>query len=126
MNLSETNTSDTCTATNSLIKIKTYTHNDKKLLVKRITDIKVKKCYIKIFKIIHGDNYQYIKNDNGVFFNLTNLSDEVLSKIEYIVQHYEKKKSTAEQQMKTMHTIDSVYTEDSIGSDLISTNQNIR
>ena len=29
--------------------VKTYTHTDKKLLVKRIVDIKNKKCYIKIF-----------------------------------------------------------------------------
>ena len=79
---------------NSNIKtVKQYTHNDKKILVKRIGDIKNKRCYLKIFKIIHGDNFKYTKNDNGIFFNLTNLPDIILSNIDTIVQYYEAKKS---------------------------------
>jgi hypothetical protein len=68
-----------------------YTHNDKKLFVKRIGDIKNKKCYLKIFKIIHGDNFKYTKNDNGIFFNLTNLPDSILAKIETVLIYYENK-----------------------------------
>ena len=56
-------TSDTITINS--IETKNYTHTDKKILVKRIGDIKNKKCYIKIFKLIHGDNLSYTKNDNG-------------------------------------------------------------
>jgi hypothetical protein len=84
---------------NITIITKTYTHNDKKILVKRIGDIKNRKCYIKIFKIIHGDNFKYTKNDNGIFFNLTSLTDNTLAKIESIIQFFENKKSQNEQQL---------------------------
>ena len=79
------------------IEIKTYSHLDKKLLVKRIGNIKSKKCYIKIFKLIHGDNLSYTKNDNGIFFNLTVLSDTILSQIENIIHFYENIKNQNEQ-----------------------------
>ena len=100
--------------------VKTYSHNDKKLLVKRIGDIKNKKCYIKIFKIIHGDNFKYTKNDNGVFFNLTNLPDSVLAKIETVLVYYENRKNQNEQIMMKTNNVNSIFTED---SDMISTSE---
>jgi len=84
--------SDNITSDNIIIgnvEIKNYTHADKQMLVKRIGDVKNKKCYIKIFKLIHGDNLAYTKNDNGIFFNLSVLSDQILTHIEQIIQYYE-------------------------------------
>jgi hypothetical protein len=92
----EISDSDNITSDNINLKtvtIKNYTHDDKKKLVKRIGDIKNRKCYVKIFKLIHGDNLSYTKNDNGVFFNLTSLSDEILTGIESILDFYENLKS---------------------------------
>jgi len=63
------------------LETKTYANLDKKLLVKRIGDIKNKKCYIKIFKLINNDNLSYTKNENGIFFNLSTLSNDILFKI---------------------------------------------
>ena len=91
--------SDNITSDNIIInniEIKNYTHNDKKILVKRIGNIKNKKCYIKIFKLIHGDNLSYTKNDNGIFFNLTLLSDEILTQIEQIILYFENIKNQNE------------------------------
>ena len=92
---SENITSDNIVINN--LDIKTYAHLDKKLLVKRIGDIKNKKCYIKIFKLINNDNLSYTKNDNGIFFNLSTLSDDILSKIEQIIIYYENIKNHNEQ-----------------------------
>ena len=77
---------------------KKFTYIDKKQLIKRINDIKTKKCYIKIFKLIHNDNLKYTKNDNGIFFNITNLSDEILTNIDIILNFYESKKSDIDEQ----------------------------
>ena len=66
---------------------------DKKQLIKRINDIKNKKCYIKLFKIIHNDNQKYTKNDNGIFFNITNLSNDILNNIDIILTFYESKQN---------------------------------
>ena len=98
-----------------------YTHNDKKLFVKRIGDIKNKKCYLKIFKIIHGDNFKYTKNDNGIFFNLTNLPDSILAKIETVLIYYENKKNHNDQIMMKSNNNSHIYTED---SELMSTSDN--
>ncbi len=46
---------------------------------------------MKIFKIIYTDNVDYSKNNNGVFFNLNQLNDESLSKIDNIISYYENK-----------------------------------
>jgi len=84
--------SDNITSDNIIFNnmdIKTYTHADKKILVKRIGDIKNKKCYVKIFKLIHGDNLSYTQNDNGIFFNLSILTDQILTQIEQIIIYYE-------------------------------------
>ena len=98
--------------------IKSYTHEHKKLLVKRITDIKNKRCYLKIFKIIYNDNYKYSQNDNGIFFNLTNVSDTVLNKIEQVIQYYENKKNIDLQIIKNTNNCNhNNYTEDSVNSD---------
>jgi hypothetical protein len=92
--VSETNTNSDFFV-NKLPK-KVYTYNDKKQLVKRISDIKYKKCYIKLFKVIYGDNLKYTKNDNGIFFNINNLSDDILLKIEAVIMFYENKKVASE------------------------------
>lgn len=95
-------TSDTCDM--SIVPVinepKKYSHNDKKLIVKRISDIKNKKCYIKIFKVINNDNLNYSRNDNGIFFNLTNLKDDTLNKIESILLYYENKKNNVLNELK--------------------------
>lgn len=69
---------------------KKYSLVDKKNLVSRIDKIKNKKIYLKIFKIIHADNYKYTINSNGVFFNVTNLPDNILFKIDHLLDKYEK------------------------------------
>jgi hypothetical protein len=86
---SETNTSDINIQTDN---IKNYSHSDKKNLLNRINNIKNKKCYLKIFSTIHDKDFKYTKNDNGIFFNLTILPDNILSIIENIIIHYENKK----------------------------------
>ena len=74
-----------------IVNIKSFSHYDKKKIVSRITDLKNKHCNTKIFKIIYEFNINYSKNDNGVFFNLNELNNETLSKIENIIDFYENK-----------------------------------
>ena len=87
--------------TNNIEKkiIKSFSHNDKKQLVKSMDDIKSKNCYIKIFKLIHNTT-KYTVNDNGVLFNLTTLPDDLLIKIEHIIVYYELKKNANEMELK--------------------------
>jgi hypothetical protein len=61
---------------------KIFSNDDKLLLIKRISNIKLKKknkkYYIQIFNIINKNNIKYTKNLNGIFFNLNNVDNDIL------------------------------------------------
>ncbi len=75
-----------------MISNKNFNTNDKVLIVRRIADIGVKKCYIDILKLLIKENIQYTRNKNGIFFNVSILSHEVLNMIDSILLYHEKKK----------------------------------
>ena len=66
--------------------------SDKELIVRRIADIQDKKCYIDLFKLLIQKNISYMKNKNGIFFNVSILSDDVLNIIDNILTYHEIKK----------------------------------
>jgi len=66
--------------------------SDKEMIVRRIGDIQDKKCYIDLFKLLIKKNISYMKNKNGIFFNVSILSDDVLNIIDNILTYHEIKK----------------------------------
>ena len=66
-----------------------FTQDDKKILIKYIETIKSKKVLINIFKIINNDTKKYSKNNNGVFINLKNVSDQALHLINNLIIEYQ-------------------------------------
>jgi hypothetical protein len=113
---------ETSELTNDIVK--SFSHNDKKQLVKRMGDIKSKNCYIKIFKLIHSTT-KYTVNDNGVLFNLTTLPDDMLTKIERIIVYYEQKKLVNETELKNNIAKNNIKN-DSEYSETNNTSENIR
>ena len=67
---------------------KKFSQDDKKNIIKFIETIKSKKVLIKIFKIINNDTKKYSKNNNGVFINLKNVSDNALIQITNVINEY--------------------------------------
>ena len=67
---------------------KTFTQEEKKRLIKYIETIKSKKVLISIFKIINNDTKKYSKNNNGVFINLKNVSNNALNEINDLIIQY--------------------------------------
>ncbi len=65
-----------------------------KQMQRRIRQIKNKKCYIDIFRIIRNDNIEHTINSNGVFFNLTPLPQNTLDDIDNTLKRYEQKQTT--------------------------------
>jgi hypothetical protein len=62
-----------------------YSLADKKVIMTRIQNLKSKKHYLHIYKIIKENNVNYSQNINGIFINLTNIEDPILDKIvEYL------------------------------------------
>jgi len=72
-----------------MIETKNFSLNDKLFLIRRINDIKDKKCYRDIFKFLIKQNIKYMRNSNGIFFNVGLLSNEFLTMIDFIVSFHE-------------------------------------
>ena len=72
-----------------MIRNKNFNMSDKTFLIRRINDIKNKKCYQDIFRLLINQNINYTRNNNGIFFNLTLLNDEILNKIDFILSFHE-------------------------------------
>jgi hypothetical protein len=75
-----------------MLKPKVFKLSDKTYLVSRISEVKDENCYIKLFKLLIKENVKYMRNRNGIFFNVGLLSDDVLEKIDYILINQEMKK----------------------------------
>ena len=64
----------------------------RQFMVKRLAAVKQRKCYIEIFKLIVEHKVAYTVNMNGVFFNLSSLSDELVRQIDEIIKRCEQRK----------------------------------
>ena len=67
-------------------------HYDKEVLIRRISAIKNKQCYLDILELIHSHNLAYTVNSNGIYFNLALVPDSTIQVIIDIVGHCENKK----------------------------------
>ena len=64
----------------------------RQFMVRRLAAVKQRKCYIEILKLIVEHKAPYTVNMNGVFFNLSSLSDELAQQIDEIIKMYEHRK----------------------------------
>jgi hypothetical protein len=58
-----------------------YTLVEKRQIMTRIQNLKNKRHYMEIYKIIKENNVAHSQNINGVFINLANIEDSILDKI---------------------------------------------
>jgi hypothetical protein len=65
--------------------IKTFSHSEKKDIVKKIEKLTLKSQYKQIFKILKMSNIKVTQNNNGIFFNMNDLDNSTLIKMnEYL------------------------------------------
>ena len=63
----------------------------RQFMVRRLAAVKQRRCYIEIFKLIVEHKVAYTVNMNGVFFNLSSLSDELVQQIDEIIKRCEQR-----------------------------------
>jgi hypothetical protein len=85
--------------------IKIYTHTEKKDLVKKIEKITSKLHYKQIFKIIKSSGVKITQNNNGVFFNMNELSNDTLQKIENYIDNVQQNKPQTNIDMKYYNSV---------------------
>lgn len=62
--------------------------NRKHILLSKINSLELNtEQYIEIYKIIKQDNIKLMKNSNGVFVNLDNLSVNTLNNLEKLIDY---------------------------------------
>lgn len=64
-------------------------YDSKKKIINRIQNIKNKKNYINLFKLIIKLNISYSLNKNGIFFNLNKIDSKDLKKITNLIDSFE-------------------------------------
>jgi hypothetical protein len=64
-------------------------YDSKKKIINKIQNIKNKKNYINLFKLILKLNIPYSLNNNGVFFNINKINNEDLNKIIKLIDSFE-------------------------------------
>ena len=67
----------------------TYDYNKKKKIVYRIQNLKKRKIYIKLFKLILNENINYSLNNNGIFINVSKIKLDSLIKIDKFLNEIE-------------------------------------
>ena len=67
----------------------------RQFMIRRLAAAKQKRCYIMIFKLIVVHKVAYTVNRNGVFFNLSPLSDELVRQIDEIIKSCEQRKQNS-------------------------------
>ena len=67
----------------------TYDYNKKKKIVYRIQNLKKRKIYIKLFKLILDENISYSSNNNGIFVNVSKINESSLAKIDQFLNEIE-------------------------------------
>ena len=75
-----------------MLRTKVFNLSEKTILVRRISDIEHKKCYIALLKLLIKEDIKYMRNSNGIFFDVGLLSDDVLTKLDNILKFYKLKK----------------------------------
>ncbi len=78
---------------------KIYSAIEKKNIVYKIEQIKNKKYFIEIFKIIKNDNIKYTQNRNGLFIDMNKLSNNTIYKIEQYLKSLELSISESENKL---------------------------
>lgn len=82
-----------------VVNQKVYNHLEKKNIVRKIEQLKNKRYFIEIFKIIKNDNIKYTQNKNGLFIDMNQLSDETIYKIDNYLKTVELNLSESESKL---------------------------
>ncbi len=64
-------------------------YENKKKIINKIQNIKNKKNYINLFKLILKLNIPYSFNNNGIFFNINKIESNDLNKIIKLIDSFE-------------------------------------
>lgn len=83
---------------------KSFTPHEKQQLAERLGLISNKKVLTKVLKILIVYHASITQNENGVFFDLAQLTNEVLTKIQKIVAYYLARKSASDTANSDIHT----------------------
>lgn len=80
------------------------TYESKKQL---LDDMKMlsKEEYYEVFRIIKRNNVGYTENSNGIFFDISTLSDEIYEKLSSFMSYCKSQRKSEEERTQEMNTL---------------------
>lgn len=88
-------------------KISSFSHDDRKHIVKQIENLKNNEDYLAIFEILTDDtSNSYTQNSNGIFLNLSSTSDKTLKKVKTYIKKINLEKKNNPEADTDFHLID--------------------
>ena len=63
-----------------------FNYDEKKNFVNNIKNLNKRELYKKIFMLLLENNIKYTSNKNGIFFNVNNLDNSLIKKINDIIK----------------------------------------
>ena len=82
--------------------VQTYDYNKKKKIVYRIQNLKKRKIYINLFKLILNENINYNANSNGICINVSKIPINSLIKIDEFINENEMSKLNTSDSSESM------------------------
>ena len=77
----------------------------RQFMIRRLAAVKQRRCYREIFKLIVEHKVAYTVNRNGVFFNLSPMSDEFSRQIDEILKRFRAAEARQHQLMINTHMV---------------------
>ena len=104
-------------------EIKTFNYDEKKKIVERIQNLKNKKQYLKLYKIVNKSNINMTKNGNGIFFNLNKLPNDILIDVDNYLTKIESQKDLITDSDLSFESSDNIFSiNESSGSSISNSN----
>jgi hypothetical protein len=64
-----------------------------------------KEEYYELFRILKKNNVDYSENSNGIFFDLSSISQEIFEKIKSFIEYSKAQKKSEEDRTNTLYTL---------------------
>ena len=101
-------------------------YNELKKLSDKIKNLNNEEAYLEIYKIINDNSISFSKNNNGVFFDLSQCDKEIIDKINDVLSNYDTKTETESNQIEfSCYSQDELVNMDKFGPRLSNKEKNL-
>jgi|SaaInlV_135m_DNA_1039713.scaffolds.fasta_scaffold72980_1 hypothetical protein len=101
-------------------------NNELKKLSEKIKNLNNEECYLEIYKIINDNSINFSKNNNGVFFDISQCNKDIINKIHDVLRDHTAQTETESHQIEfSCYSQDELVNMDKFGPRLSNKEKNL-